>query len=74
MWALSSNIFEHSPTMRIVVTGEPKMESNKRKLDARLDREFENTFPASDPPKITRSNPEGPVTRKPKTFRNTTKQ
>ena len=29
-----------------------KQEQAKRKLDAELDRELENTFPASDPPKI----------------------
>lgn len=27
----------------------------KRELDLQLDRELEGTFPASDPPKITRS-------------------
>jgi hypothetical protein len=29
----------------------------KRKLDEELDRQLEQTFPASDPPKITRSVP-----------------
>ena len=30
-------------------------ELEKRKLDAELDRQLEQTFPASDPPKITRA-------------------
>jgi hypothetical protein len=30
----------------------------KRKLDEELDKQLEQTFPASDPPKITRSPPE----------------
>ena len=30
-------------------------EREKRELDAELDRQLEQTFPASDPPKITRS-------------------
>lgn len=29
-------------------------ERSKRELDRQLDEEMENTFPASDPPKITR--------------------
>jgi hypothetical protein len=29
----------------------------KRKLDEELDRQLEQTFPASDPPKITRTPP-----------------
>jgi hypothetical protein len=29
-----------------------------RKLDEELDRQLEQTFPASDPPKITRTPPE----------------
>ena len=32
-------------------------EREKRKLDEELDRQLEQTFPASDPPKITRSIP-----------------
>jgi hypothetical protein len=35
-----------------------KQESDKRKLEIELDRELEGTFPASDPPKITRVKPE----------------
>ena len=34
-------------------------------VDDALDRELEQTFPASDPPKITRSSPEGQITPKP---------
>lgn len=30
-------------------------ERQKRKLDEELDRQLEQTFPASDPPKITRT-------------------
>jgi hypothetical protein len=30
-------------------------QSQRRKLDEELDRQLEQTFPASDPPKITRS-------------------
>ena len=33
----------------------------KRKLDLELDRQLEDTFPASDPLKITRRRPETPV-------------
>jgi hypothetical protein len=35
-------------------------EDNKRVLDAELDRELEDTFPASDAPKVTR----GPARRR----------
>ena len=38
----------------------------KRKLDEELDRQLEQTFPASDPPKITRNLPKR-GTRKPGT-------
>lgn len=37
----------------------------RRAVDDELDRELEQTFPASDPPKITRSEPEGQITPKP---------
>jgi hypothetical protein len=33
----------------------------KRELDEELDRQLEQTFPASDPPKITRSVPPMPT-------------
>jgi hypothetical protein len=32
----------------------------KREIDRRLDEELEGTFPASDPPKITRSSAKSP--------------
>jgi hypothetical protein len=34
---------------------ETREQREKRKLDEELDRQLEQTFPASDPPKITRS-------------------
>lgn len=45
-----------SPHMKreIDVANETKEERIKRELDLELDRELENTFPASDAPKITR--------------------
>ena len=36
---------------------ETRQQRNKRKLDEELDRQLEQTFPASDPPKVTRSVP-----------------
>jgi hypothetical protein len=39
-------------------------EREKQELDAELDRQLEQTFPASDPPKITRSTPYTEVTPK----------
>jgi hypothetical protein len=33
---------------------ETREEREKRQLDEELDRQLEHTFPASDPPKITR--------------------
>jgi hypothetical protein len=36
-------------------------ELEKRELDEELDRQLEQTFPASDPPKITRSTPSDPT-------------
>ena len=44
---------------------ETKEEQKKRKLDLELDRELENTFPASDAPKVTRRSPEPHVTPDP---------
>jgi hypothetical protein len=38
----------------------------KQKLDEALDRELEQTFPASDPPTITRSAPERRTTPNPR--------
>ena len=43
---------------------ETEEERIKRKLDLDLDRELEDTFPASDALKITRSRPEKPLTPK----------
>jgi hypothetical protein len=36
---------------------ETREQREKRKLDEELDRQLEQTFPASDPPKITRNLP-----------------
>ena len=43
---------------------ETPKERKKRELDEELDRQLEQTFPASDPLKITRSNPSAQVTPK----------
>jgi hypothetical protein len=41
-------------------------EQRERKaLEDELDRELEQTFPASDPPKVTRSSPDLQITPKP---------
>ncbi|MGD9921311.1 MAG: hypothetical protein AB7V13_07665 [Pseudorhodoplanes sp.] len=40
---------------------------DKRELDQELDRQLEQTFPASDPPKITRSVPASQTTPKSQT-------
>ena len=42
-------------------------ERKKRELDDALDQELEQTFPASDPPKVTRSVPATQITPKPHT-------
>ena len=34
----------------------------REQVEGELDRQLEDTFPASDPPKITRSRPAGQVT------------
>jgi hypothetical protein len=39
--------------------------STREDVEDELDRQLEQTFPASDPPKITRSAPRGQVTPKP---------
>jgi len=41
---------------------ETREEREKRELDEELDRQLEQTFPASDPPKVTRSSPATQVT------------
>lgn len=53
---------------------ETRENREKRELDERLDRELEQSFPASDPPKLTRSVPapksrrsRSPTTRKKET-------
>lgn len=40
-------------------------EREKQELDEELDRQLEQTFPASDPPKVTRSTPPPQITPKP---------
>ena len=45
---------------------ETREQREKRKLDEELDRQLEQTFPASDPPKITRTPQPGQLTRKPR--------
>ena len=44
-----------------------RKERGKRKLDNELSRQLEETFPASDPPRITRSNPASQITPRPDT-------
>lgn len=43
---------------------ETREQREKRELDEELDRQLEQTFPASDPPKVTRSLPAGQITPK----------
>ena len=40
-------------------------ERERKAVDDELDRQLEQTFPASDPPKVTRSSPDGQITPKP---------
>jgi hypothetical protein len=49
------------------MSGEKKTRkrSAREGVEDELDRQLEQTFPASDPPKITRSAPRGQVTPKP---------
>ena len=46
----------------------PKHETDeqrrKRKLDEELDKQLEQSFPASDPPKVTRPIPDPPVPKR----------
>jgi hypothetical protein len=44
---------------------ETRDQREKRKLDEQLDRELEESFPASDSPTITRSAPDTQITPKP---------
>jgi hypothetical protein len=39
------------------------MNGRKQEIEDELDRQLEETFPASDPPKITRSRPTKPAPR-----------
>jgi hypothetical protein len=44
----------------------PTRERRERKaIEEELDRELEQTFPASDPPKVTRSSPDSQITPRP---------
>ena len=43
---------------------ETREQREKREVDEELDRQLEQTFPASDPPKATRSLPAGQITPK----------
>jgi len=47
--------------------GETREQSDKRGLEDQLDRQLEETFPASDPLKVTRSSPASQITPKPNT-------
>jgi hypothetical protein len=44
---------------------EKTREEREKAIEDELDCELEQTFPASDPPKITRSSPDGQITPKP---------
>lgn len=44
-----------------MITKKALLRQEKRELDRRLDEELEGTFPASDPPKITRSSVKFPT-------------
>ena len=46
---------------------ETREQREKRELDEELSRQLEETFPASDPPKVTRSNPATQFTSRPDT-------
>jgi hypothetical protein len=51
--------------MEVAVLKESKHEQAKRKLDEELDRQLENTFPASDALKITMARPHEDAQSKP---------
>ena len=44
---------------------ETRHERKMRELDDELDRQLDETFPASDPPKVTRSTPATQITPEP---------
>ena len=46
---------------------EMREQREKRELDDELNRQLEETFPASDPPKVTRSSPASQITPRPET-------
>ena len=46
---------------------ETREQREKRELDDELNRQLEETFPASDPPKVTRSSPASQITPRPGT-------
>jgi hypothetical protein len=46
---------------------ETRKQREKRELDDELNRQLEETFPASDPPKVTRSSPASQITPRPHT-------
>ncbi|WP_334416618.1 MULTISPECIES: hypothetical protein [unclassified Bradyrhizobium] len=46
---------------------ETRERREKREVDDELNRQLEETFPASDPPKVTRSIPGTQITPKPAT-------
>jgi hypothetical protein len=43
---------------------ETRAAAYQREMDEELNRQLEQTFPASDPPKVTRSVPESQITPK----------
>jgi hypothetical protein len=53
------------PQTEVVISKQTKEEQKKRELDLELDRELENSFPASDALKITRRSPERQVISEP---------
>ena len=48
---------------------ETREEREKWELDKELDRQLEQTFPASDPPNVTRSTPSTQITPNPDSAR-----
>jgi hypothetical protein len=44
---------------------EAREQHKKQELDRELNRQLEETFPASDPPKVTRSSPATQITPRP---------
>jgi hypothetical protein len=45
---------------------ETKTRRKRSEIEAELDRELEQSFPASDPPQITRGDPDAEITPKPR--------